>query len=472
MEKLCCSSKGQALILFAAILAGLLALTALAIDVGMAYAVKTKLNAAVDAAALAAGRVVSQGENAIKAEAENFFNANYPNQPNGFLGATVQALNTVPVHNPVDGSWTIEVSATATSPAYFAKAVGWHNLSVNASATTTVRTTDLILVMDCSSSLDSPPSPLNTFSTLQTAAINFIKNFDTSSDRVGLIHFASGAVTDVPITSTRGFDADAIKSAINNFTPVGNTTSEEALRLAKAQLDAIPSTSRSGIRTIVFFSDGAPNGIVGNFSNGPNQQAALYSETEFSIDYSEDVNGTPYCNCPSNCVNPLAGGTGIGDKRTSKMYTYNSIDAFISDYCNVDTLPPTDYTGSISLESYNGIRVLAYNGSNIVNTWCNANKAARNMLENVANAARSEAENPIQVFTIGFGLYLTQPEATYCAYGSNEYGENILKRVANVPGVDTYHPSQPKGAYVHADNPAQLNEAFHKIASFILRLSR
>jgi Flp pilus assembly protein TadG len=427
MKKNLRSKKGQVLILFAFVLVVLLALVGFAIDLGMAYLVQVKLNASVDAAAIAAGRVVSQGASAISTEATNFFQANYPA---GLLGANVQAPSTNAVHN-ADGSWSITVTATALSPTYFAKVAGLRNFSVEANATSYVRTLDLILVMDCSGSIGAD------LGALQSAAINFIKNFDVSTDRVGLIHFAGGAVTDVSITTARGFNTTTISNAINGFRATGATTSEEALRMAKAQLDAIPATSQSSLRAIVLFTDGAPNGVAGTFINGHTAVTGdLYSETSSG--------GAPY-----------------------RMFSINRQDNQMGSYNSIASLPTTDYTGTVNLSSYNNIRLFGYS-----NTRCNVNSAARNMLENVANAARSETGNPIHIFTIGLGDALTTLEIQFCGYGSNETGANILKRLANIPGVDTYNQNQPEGVYAYAADATQLNGAFNQIVSALLRISK
>jgi hypothetical protein len=95
------------------------------------------------------------------------------------------------------------------------------------------------------------------------------------------------------------------------------------------------------------------------------------------------------------------------------------------------------------------------------------------MLENVANAARGETvSSPINIFTIGLGASLTSQEINFCGYGSNEQGMNILKRLANIQGVDTYDPNQPTGLYAYAADATQLNNAFDQVARAILQLAK
>ena len=65
-------SKGQVLVLLALTMFMLLAVIALAIDIGRAYGVKAKLNAAVDAASFEAANSLAEGdgESGMKARAE------------------------------------------------------------------------------------------------------------------------------------------------------------------------------------------------------------------------------------------------------------------------------------------------------------------------------------------------------------------------------------------------------------------
>lgn len=92
------------------------------------------------------------------------------------------------------------------------------------------------------------------------------------------------------------------------------------------------------------------------------------------------------------------------------------------------------------------------------------------MVENIANTARAQG---IVVLSLGLGAQLNGFEGiTGCSYTSAEYGSNILRRVANAPGVDTHNSAQPSGIYVFAGSATELDSAFNKIASEIIRLSR
>ena len=469
MKSLCKSEKGQMLVLLSAALVALMALTGMAIDVGIAYGVKAKLSAALDAAGIAAGRAVKIGETDViriqnaQNAAVQFFTANFPS---GYMGATVSGITTSPVHSP-DGSWIISVSASASVPTSFVRVLGWDNIPVAASAETTVRSLDMVLVLDCSGSLadmgrGGGESPPGTFEALKKAAVDNVVNVlqaDSNGDRLGMVTFASGAVVKVPInkTAARGFDRGAMTNAINSLTPEGATDSEEAMRLAKKELDDVPSSLRSSLRVIVFFSDGAPNEISGTFCNGGSSPGCIGGSW---------VKGALYSTTNGNA-----------DDRAINLFDINSLNLQLSDAGNINILPASDYTGTINLLSYSNIinnsRPLKSNNIGILNTKCNVNKTARNMLENIAHAARSGTGNDaIIIFVIGYGGALKTLEINFCGYGSDELGENILKRLANVSDVDTYDKSQPSGKYVNPLTPSDLDPAFKSIMNAVLRISK
>lgn len=422
----------------------LLGIAALALDFGRAYGVKAKLNAAVDVASIAAGRAAAQGIRGMQTQGTNAFNANFPSD---LMGSTVTAPIIDPKQNP-DGSWTINVTATATLPTSFAKVLGWQEVPVKASATSTVRTLDLILVLDSSGSLNNPAG---TPDLLRRAAKNFIQKFDPQNDRIGLVHFAAGAVSDITITQTKKFNLQGIQDAIDAIAVDGYTASEEGMRRAKAQLDSIPVAMQNSLRVIVLFTDGAPNTIACNFG-GTFNPGDLFSDNY-----------------------------GMTGPATEMLYTdqvFTSLGTF-----NGATLPNSDYTGTVNLRSdlIPPTRILDTIGTTITNTKCNVNRAARNMLENVANAARGESPTtpgqgkPILIYAIGLGDDLTKQEVQplgTCGYGNSEFGQNILLRLANTPNADTYNKNQPSGLYAYAADGSQLNAAFQQVANQILRLTQ
>lgn len=441
--------QGQILILLAISMTVLIGMVGLAIDAGLAYGVKAKLESAVDAATIAGARALAEGSDdnarilAAKQAAKDYFHANFPNP---FLGATPEALTDAMIEatHEASGYWKISVTGTATLPVTFLGFTGIPTLTVRASGQSIRRDLDIILVLDTSGSL---ASPTGTFSALKAAAVNFVTKFNAGAngDRVGLVSFAAGGVVDVPIVKdgSRGFNKTQVINAINALNVSGSTASAEGMRLALNEINGVPAVNRSSLRMIVLFSDGAPNDVPATFSNGGSPVTGdLYSET-----------------------------SSPGTSRATRVFRHDRRDTSLGTYSDIVTLPSSGFavtgTGNIPLASFNNIRTLT--GSPVTNTRCNVNKAARNMLENVANMARSQS---IKIHTIALGAAVNSLEINFCSYAANEVGSSILKRLANAQDANTYNSAQPTGLYVWAENAGELDDAFSSIASEILRLSR
>ena len=454
-------SKGQILVLVALLMMFIIGVAALAIDIGRAYGVKTKLNAAVDAASLEAAEAIAQGSvDSVKiAEAKrvagNYFSANYPD---AFLGATPSVPDVTAVRDEKTGIWQVTVEATAKMPTFFAGTLGWKSLDIKASSEAVRATLDIVLVMDASNSLN------NVFGQVKEQSENFVnnKNFSESDDRFGLVVFGNGAAPLVSICGDtykiedppqlhgkeceRGYKKKAITDVIDDVTLSVNTASVEGMKKALDQMNSLKK--QSGRRVIVFFSDGAPNTLNGKFGlrDGTFQDGNLYS--------TRGPTGRPKWIFDPNIYND--------DKEV---------------YREVVSLPETDLSGKIPLASYNGKRnfsrltkIYGFDPAESASLKCDANIAARNMVENVANMAR---EQGIFIYALGLGSALDEREmmdpscSTY-----NETGTTILRRLANTPDSDTYNSSQPTGIYCRAVGIDALGPCFDKLANAILRISK
>jgi len=464
--------RGQVLILVGLSLIVLIGAVGLAVDSGRAYGVKARLNAAVDAAAIAAARAIATGADDAtrianaQAAAVRFYNLNYPE---GFLGSTRGAPSTTAVHEST-GHWRVNVSGSAEMPTTFIRVLGQMSTGVSAIGEAIRRDLDVMLVMDTSGSLGPPTSSSTTFPNLKTHTKNrFVSKFSAGpgGDRVGLVSFASGAVIDEPINknATRGFNRTRLNSAIDALRAEGATASAEGMRKALSELEAVPAAVRSSLRVIVFFSDGAPNVVNGAFprSNGsPNPITGnLYSET------SGAGNNATYPNSPYRMWR---------EDRRDVSYGSNSGNSGTT-IDNITALPATG-SGGVPLTSYAGhpkARTLS-GSAPYPDTRCNVNKAARNMVENIANTARGQ---DIRIYTVSINTAgaLAGVEPSFspnCGYtAANEAGRVILKRLANTMDSDTPNPSQPRGLYCEAaaGDDSALGRCFETIASEILRLT-
>lgn len=449
--------RGQVLILVGLILVVLIGAVGLAVDSARAYGVRARLNAAVDAASIAAARALAVGSNDgerisnAQAAATRFFELNYPD---GYLGSTPST----PIASAVreaSGHWRVSVSATADMPTSLIRVLGAGDVEVSALGEAIRRDLDVVLVMDTSGSLGPPTSDSTVFPTLKSAAVDgFTDKFSAGAggDRVGLVSFSSGAVLDVAINrdAVRGFERAVVNAAIRALPLGGATASAEGMRKALDELNTVPAHLQSSLRVILFFSDGAPNMVNGTFTraSGTPITGNLYSRT-----------GRSPLDPPIASTSPAYW-----------MFREDRRDSDLGSIGDIVSLPASG-SGGVSLASYNARRALG--GTPYDNTVCNVNKAARNMVENVAKNARDQG---IRVYTIGLGAALETLETAFtggnCGYAAaTEKGSAILRRLANTPDADTYDAAQPQGLYCHALTASDLNRCFSTIASEILRLT-
>lgn len=410
--------RGSVIIIVAFMLLVIIGFAGLAIDGGRSYGVKAQLSAASDAAALAGAQGLTVGANQAQrianaqANAARFFTLNYPAD---FQMSTVYAPVTTVVPEG-NGQWRVTVNARATTPNVFMNALGFASNEIRSISQTVRKDLDVVMVLDSSGSIGSA------LPTLKTAAKDgFVKNFISGAggDRLGVVAFSSGSIIAEPIdrTVTRGFDAGRVNAAIDSLSLKWRTATSEGMRKALQELRAVPAATRSSLRVMLVFSDGAPN--------------------VFGV----DIGGIR--------TNVL--GDGIFRNPDTLDTPGQSVD--------VSTLP--DYgTGGIPLAG----RRTIYPGDS-----CGVNKASRNMTENVAAIARQEG---IVVYSIGMGAQLNKIEVAGCGYGVDEYGAAILRRIANTDDQNPeYVANEPKGLYCHAPDANGLKSCFEEIASDILRLT-
>jgi len=139
--------RGGLLPFIAVVIIPVLAAVGLAIDAARAYMVKERMTFALDAAALAAARVV--GEDEMEEDFEKYFYANFPE---GYMGAQLVGPN---ISVSAD-SKVISVDATATVETTFMRVVGLDDFDVAAASEVTRGTNpvDLVIAMDMSGSMD------------------------------------------------------------------------------------------------------------------------------------------------------------------------------------------------------------------------------------------------------------------------------------------------------------------------------
>jgi Flp pilus assembly protein TadG len=481
--------KGMVLVLVAALLVLLLLFSGLAIDLGRAYVVQGQLTKAVDGAALAAGRALSSGSTPEKDEASRIFRANFPD---GYLGtSSVTDPATDPnffskTYDAESGANIITVRAQAKLPVTFMKLGGFNEITVGSLGEARRRLVDLSLVIDTSSSIGSK------WNAVRDAARTFINSFDSSYDRIAVTLFSNGAHVSYSMPSTHGFDKTSAMNAVPNNLLGGSTAMVEGLYRGWDELRSVPPGSQAGLRVIVLFTDGCSNSVPGyyTFNGTPVGQVTGYRTYDFPYyppdpdgmtHNNPDLDGLYYTDCG-------AGAPNCGRARTVDR----AVNPWNSTYVNpeVPWLPDTSsHTNHRSLgipttfplqtsmlnvdgvpqSSTRGLRNLSA-GKYPADIW-NTNNAARNLLEIIAETARSEypgaGDYPVRVYTIGMGELLR-----YFLGTRPEQPEAILKRIANDKTSPDYNSSQPAGKYYYAQTASDVNPAFQALRNEIVRLSK
>lgn len=136
---------GQALVLFAAGLVGFIVITGLSIDLGRFFWARTQIQAAVDAAALAAAQSMPNQPEAAQ-QAQWFWLDN-----SGFIRAQGENVQFRVSYPP--GNKTVRVDASADIPTWFVRLVGFTRWHVSAFGEAESQVLDIAMVLDISGSM-------------------------------------------------------------------------------------------------------------------------------------------------------------------------------------------------------------------------------------------------------------------------------------------------------------------------------
>jgi hypothetical protein len=491
------AERGVALVYVGIFLVVICLIVGLAVDLGRAYAVRLQLATAVDAAALAGARVIPNGEDSARREAEKIFALNFPADAlvDGDAPTPTVEFGTVP-SGPNQGAHLVTVSATVPLPTTFMRVRGYDSIDVGARGQAARRLVDLSFVIDHSASLGSE------YSEVQAAANQFVDFFDEDDDRIALVFFGSDAVVADPIReSGRGFDKGSIQSHISSSVANGKTATAEGLFRGWDQLRRVEPDVQSGVRVVVLFTDGAPNTFSGTFRRRPSKpsSATTWVETQGVIRVSDfparggtstdfpvvvglspieshcckTLDAEPGCITPGGCWYSPSGSVGQG-------YT-NSIMPEMPLLPNASAHPNPSSNGMttsfpLETEGLPGQRTLLRSTTGPIDPNYpypshaqNVAKASRNLAERIAYEIRNDGSgrHQIHIFTLGLGDLLNQGQG----YDPVETGSSILRRIANDPTSPDFADEQPEGHYYFAGDATQLNDAFQQVRDQIIRLT-
>ena len=228
----------------------MLAMGALAVDMGRAYLHRARLARGVDAAALAGARAYRLGQATAQQHALSVAQANGVG-----TGVMTPNLNVQFGVNAL-GENTVEVTASETLSTLFASIIGVDAQDVAVRAEAATPPVDMVLVIDHSGSLASAGA----WGDLQDAANEFVEKFDDAIDQVGLVGFSTRATNRYTMQT---FFTSSVQSEISSLTSAGWTNTGQALRKAYDQFNTGPVRPRSA-KVVVFFTDGRPTAFRDN----------------------------------------------------------------------------------------------------------------------------------------------------------------------------------------------------------------
>jgi Flp pilus assembly protein TadG len=512
--------RGVGLILGSAALIFIIPAVGLAIDVGYLYAIRSKLQAAVDGAALAAARGLSLGQttnaqaSSAKQKAVNWFYANLP--ANDWATKNTQ-MDTTDTHVRVFDDPTnpqvrnVTVTASTSAPTWFMRWFGMDTTVVSASGNASRRDVVAMLVLDRSGSMGSACSALI------TAAKQFTGQFAAGRDQIGLITFSDGiAPVIAPSTAfqtTLGYtnSTGSSNGSLDTIKCNGRTGTPEAISMAYNEL--YKKSLPGALNLLVVETDGLPNTLVYNWQAGntygisassgcqdanlrtaagggwTNGSGRLWfagqSMNSGAPGYMADIPAGAIgafnaADPPSQSFSVLYNPIQTSDANSNNSVTItgtapgcrfgSGASGNISDFA---WLPSADvYGNSVApVGAYKPVTLtngrIAVTG-NTTTDWTNAHNAALNATDNSAYRARTNANLPVYVFTVGF---------------TSSVDDVLLQRMANDPswltdpacvnsGACVNDQTQPQGKYVFAANTQELTQAFMSLASQALRLSK
>jgi len=170
--------RGNVAVIVGAAIIPLVGALGLATDTARGYLVKARLSQALDAAALAGGKVYFSTQR--DADIKKYFGSNFPSASTPVYDTpyTASFMNaTVTLNHPVNGGTTgkenLTLTAQATIPTTFMRVLGFDTVTVDATSQVTraISALDVVISMDWSGSMTSPGTKITS---ARDAAVTFV----------------------------------------------------------------------------------------------------------------------------------------------------------------------------------------------------------------------------------------------------------------------------------------------------------
>ena len=267
------AQKGVSLVVGTAAMVLLIPSAGLSIDAALLYYTKTRLQGAVDGAALGAARALSLGSTPAqqttnaKQDAVNWFYANFPTTlwetSNTQMDQTMVTVADDPNNTRLRD---VTVTANTTVPTIFMR---WFNMTstvVAAQGTASRRDVVAMMIIDRSASMNSNNGCTN----MRAAAKLFTGQFAAGRDQIGMVEFGDTSWVDSSPTTdfqtVLGYTSGSSSGSglIDTISCGDNTGTAQAISLAYNELYKM--SLPGAFNFLMFFTDGIPNSITLNLS--------------------------------------------------------------------------------------------------------------------------------------------------------------------------------------------------------------
>jgi Flp pilus assembly protein TadG len=485
--------RGMAVMLTGIMLLFIIPAVGLAIDAGVLYVIRGRLTAACDAASLATARnlnlgmtLAEQSATAI-ARGENFFYANFPN---GYLG-TSGTTPVITLGQTNSSTLTVTTTASTNAPLYFMRILGGTSAVAGALGRASRRDVNLMLVLDRSGSMAGAPC-----ASMINAAKNFVNMFVNGRDTLGMVNFSTSTFLAYPPTRQFKAPGSELNTAIDAIACTGGTNSSDAYWTAYQQLRAIDQPL--ALNLIVFFTDGVPTAFTARF---PVKTVAdvrygswglpCFLNAECNIPRSTCIDDNGRANTDPAWGN-FAGKVGVAVATVPESAvtgaTVGLMNRFNSSASEGNVMVPaatsngcafgadwTRFRQDVAFIPANDINGVSTTGIRAVTSFSNAHvgypnrlrpdmpvnlaAVATNLADNAASSARNDQNFNITTYTIGLD-------------GNGGVDAVLLRRMANDAAANNFDPTKQEGLYIHVNNANELNAAFARVASEVLRLTQ
>jgi hypothetical protein len=280
--------------------------------------------------------------------------------------------------------------------------------------------------------------------------------------------------------AARGFDKARLINDVPQNLPGGSTLMVEGLYRGWDELRAVPAGQQSGLRIIVLFTDGASNGVPGDWDGtGLAKSLRTWDFPDRPPDPDGQLWDSPHIDglydTQTGAQNPAVSVTLPWNSPATGAIPFMPLQTWHTHHRSAGI--PTQFPLQTAALTVNGAPQNAMRGLRNLNGATgrypaevfNVNNAARNVLEIIANEARTDAggDYRVRIYTIGMGYLIRNLLGTM-----PEMPEDILKRVANDKTSPDFNNAQLEGRYFFAETGADVAPAFQGIQNQILRLSK